>query len=131
MRKRDAGADLPKVNILKIDKDCVLHKDLERRYIRSLVGVCRTEGVRVQRIRSCLSAKHGTHYYVEITPSLDAKTANELQFLCGDDPRRYAYNKARVQTKLPEWSKLFEQPNTKPRTIYKLPYVNSAKHGAH
>jgi len=131
MRRRDANEDLPRVNMLKIDKDCVLHKDLERRYIRHVVNVCRAEEVKVLRIRSCLSARHGVHYYIDITPSLNAKTANELQLLCGDDSRRYGYNKARVESKLVEWSKLFERPNTRLRTIYHLPSVNSARHSQH
>jgi hypothetical protein len=109
----------------------VVHRGLERRYVRHTVSVCRAEGFKVLRIRSCLSARHGTHYYLDIAPSLDAKTANELQLLCGDDSRRYAYNKARVESKLAEWSKLFERPNTRLRTIYRLPSMNAAKHPHH
>ena len=113
---------------MKIDRDCVVHKQLEKRYIRSIVNICRAEGVKVLRIRSCLSARHGVHYYVDVAPSLDAKTTNELQLLCGDDPRRYSFNKARVESKLVEWSKLFERPNTRLRTIYQLPNRGSTTH---
>jgi hypothetical protein len=109
----------------------VVHKNLERRYVRHTVSVCRAEGFTVLRIRSCLSARHGVHYYIDITPSLNAKTANELQLLCGDDSRRYGYNKARVESKLVEWSKLFERPNTRLRTIYRLLSMDAAKHPHH
>ena len=131
MQKRDASADLPRISTLKVDRDCVVHKDLERRYVRHTVSVCRAERFKVLRIRSCLSARHGVHYYIDITPSLNAKTANELQLLCGDDSRRYGYNKARVESKLVEWSKLFERPNTRLRTIYHSLSVNSARHSQH
>lgn len=118
MRRGNANTGLPRISVLKIDRDVVVHKNLERRYIRHAVGICGAEGVKVLRIRCCPSARHGTHYYVDITPSLTAIRANELQLLCGDDPKRYNYNRARIRSKLKEWSKLFERPNARLRTIY-------------
>jgi len=69
------------------------------------------------------SARHGVHYYVDIAPAVDARLANDLQYLCGGDSRRYDFNRARIRSGLAEWSKLFELPNARLRTIYRTTLI--------
>ena len=49
-----------------------------------------------------------------VAPAVSAHIANRLQY----DPKRVAYNKARIESVLPEWNKLFEKPGARLRTIY-------------
>jgi hypothetical protein len=46
--------------------------------------------------------------------------ANNLQLLCGDDAKRYAFNKARIKSGLVGWNKLWWYPNSVLRTVYPL-----------
>ena len=49
----------------------------------------------------------------------DADLANQLQWLLGDDCQRVDFNRARIDSGLDEWSKLFEVPYVRLRTIYR------------
>jgi hypothetical protein len=114
---RDAG---PKpVSILKIDKDCHVEDEWLSDYTRLVITTCQQHGVNVKRIKMCRSQRKGLHFYVDIEPSIEAELANELQWLLGDDCLRVDFNRARVQSKLDEWNKLFEVPNVRFRTIYR------------
>jgi len=117
MRRRPC-VDLPKTGTLKIDIDAQLEADLSERYIQHVVEVCKKHRARVLRVKQSETI-HGRHYYIEINPPVQAHEANVLQFLLCDDARRYAFNKARVDAGFLEWSKLFEPPNARLRTIYR------------
>jgi hypothetical protein len=118
MRRRGASDSLPKEDVLKIDKDCVVDKDLEREYVRTVLDICGKHGIRVLWIRYTNTA-HGVHYYIKINPPVDAMTANALQYLLGDDTKRFGFNKARIKSALVGWNKPFERSNAKLRTLYK------------
>jgi hypothetical protein len=61
---------------------------------------------------------HGRHYCIEIDPPVDAHTANILQYLLGDDPRRVNFNRARINSRLAHWNILFEAVGRKMTTLY-------------
>jgi hypothetical protein len=116
MRRRDASASLPREDLLKIDKDCIVDADLEREYIRTVLDICGKHGLKVLWIKYTDTA-HGVHFYIKIDPPVDAVTANALQYLLGDDTKRFAFNKARIKSSLVGWNKLFERAGTKLRTL--------------
>jgi hypothetical protein len=59
------------------------------------------------------------HYYIKIDLPIDADAANNLQYILGDDAKRVAFNRARIESELREWNKLFEKANTTSRTVYR------------
>jgi len=118
MSKRNASTDLPKVDLLKIDKDCFCKPDLNRKYIETTINTCRRQGVKVIWIKSTRS-RHGMHYYIKINAPIDAEAANNLQYILGDDAKRVAFNRARIESELQEWNKLFEKANATSRTVYR------------
>jgi hypothetical protein len=67
----------------------------------------------------CPSAHKGQHFYIRITPPVQATLANRLHYLLGDDCQRVDFNRARIESGLDEWSKLFERPNVRLRIIYR------------
>lgn len=107
-----------KVNMLKIDKDCFVEREWLDDYVRTVRNICHQHHVRVVSARMCNSRSKGQHFYVEIVPAIDAHLANRLQFLLGDDCRRVDFNRARINSGLNEWNKLFERPETRTRRIY-------------
>ncbi len=119
MRRRDASADLPKESVLRVDKDCNSDAALTREYIRSVIEICRNHGVRVLWIKVTRTA-HGRHFYIRIDPPVKAHTANGLQYLLGDDSKRFDFNRARIRSGLMEWNKLFESAGARLRAIYRL-----------
>ena len=44
--------------------------------------------------------------------------ANRVQWLLRDDCQRVDYNRARIESGLNEWNKLFEVSGKKPRILY-------------
>ena len=110
---------IDKVTILKIDKDCHIECEWLDDYVHTIRTICHLHRVRVVSVRMCNSRSKGLHFYVEITPAIDADLANRLQFLLGDDCRRVDFNRARIHSGLNEWNKLFERIGTRPRTIYR------------
>jgi len=104
--------------VLKVDKDCHVSSRLEREYIEHAVSLLRKHHVIVEWIKATRT-HHGRHYYIKINPALDAHTANDLQYLLGDDANRVDYNRARINSRLEEWNKLFEASGRQLRTIYK------------
>jgi hypothetical protein len=125
MRRRDASANLPKESVLKVDKDCFVDPKLNRDYVRTVIDICSKRGIWVQWIKSTLT-RHGRHFYIKIDPPVKALMTNDLQYLLGDDPRRVAFNKARIKSGLPEWNKLFERIGAVLRTIYRNPLFSDA-----
>jgi len=113
-----ADLDVELVDELKIDKDCFIHKEWLRHYIRLIRSTCRRFGVRVLSIKRCFSESKGEHYYIRIRPAIDANLANMLQWLLGDDCQRVAFNRARIKSGLSGWNKLFEVVGRRLRTIY-------------
>jgi hypothetical protein len=107
MRRRKAKRSLPKEVVLKIDKDFHVDHQLEREYVRNTIATLSQYHIDVRWIR-VTRTQHGRHYYINIDPPVDAPTANRLQYLLGDDPRRFDYNRARINSGLVEWNKLFE-----------------------
>ena len=119
MPRRDASVSLPKTDLLKIDKDCVVDTDLEREYVRTVLNICANHAIKVLWIKRTDTA-HGIHYYIRITPAIDAHSTNRIQYLLGDDPKRVAFNKARIESGLVGWNKLFERAGARLRTIYEI-----------
>jgi hypothetical protein len=111
---------LDKTTLLKIDKDCVVSRKWLDHYVHLvIIPVCRGFGVRVIWVKICSSQRKGFHVYIRIDPPVDAWLALELHFHLGDDCQRCSFNKARVESGLAEWSKLFERPNVRLHTIYR------------
>jgi len=108
-----------RVSVLKIDKDCHVDRDWIQDYLWLILATCKSYGVNVISVKMCHSQHKGLHFYIQITPPIEAKLANKLQFLLGDDCQRVDYNRARIESGLNEWSKLFEKPDCKLRTIYR------------
>ncbi len=111
------NAELPKESLLKIDKDCHASSKLNGEYVQTIVGTCRKHTVKVLWVK-CTRTNRGRHFYIKIEPSVAAKATNDLQYLLGDDARRYAFNKARIESGLEGWNKLFERPGARLRTVY-------------
>jgi hypothetical protein len=109
-----------KTGVLKIDKDCIVSEDWQGNYVRVVRMVCSLFDVTVTQIRSCPSRMKGMHYYIHIKPPVDGGFANELQWLLGDDCSRVDFNRARIESGLREWNKLFEEPERELRTIYRV-----------
>jgi hypothetical protein len=117
MRRGDLSASLPKESLLKVDKDCFVNAKLNRQYLETIVDTCRKHGLKVVWIKS-IQTQHGMHFYIKVDPPVDAHTANSLQYLLGDDAKRVAFNRARIESGLVEWNKLFEAVGRKPSTPY-------------
>jgi hypothetical protein len=83
-----------------------------------IIPICRAFGLTVIWVKICPSRRKGFHVYIRIDPPVSAWLALELHFLLGDDCLRCSF-KARVESGLAEWSKLFERANTKLRAVYK------------
>jgi hypothetical protein len=106
------------VSVLKIDKDCFVDRDWVEDYVHVVViPVCSFFGVAVKSVKICNSKRKGQHFYIEIEP-VDANLANRLQWLLGDDCSRVDFNRARIESGLTEWNKLFEVAGRRLRTIY-------------
>jgi len=118
MRRRDASASIPDTDLLKIDKDCVVNAKLQREYVGTILDICGKRGVEVLWIKRTDTA-HGVHFYIKISPPVDAVMTNNLHYLLGDDSKRVGFNKARIESGLVEWSKLFERANCRMTTIYR------------
>lgn len=114
-----------RIRVLKIDKDCFVEPAWLSDYVDVIRRICKLHGVTVKTVRVTRSRSKGQHFYIEIEPSIDAKLANRLQWLLGDDCRRVDFNRARIKSHLQEWSKLFEEPNRQLRTIYKRPRIST------
>jgi hypothetical protein len=117
MRRGDLSANLPKENLLKIDKDCFVDTKLNGQYVETIVDTCKKHGVTVLSVKST-ETRHGMHFYVRIDPPIDARGANNLQYLLGDDAKRVDFNNARIESGLAKWNKLFEVAGRRLRMIY-------------
>jgi hypothetical protein len=119
MRNTTTNKRLSKISVLKIDKDCIISRDLIRDWIRLVViPTCRAYGVTVLSVATCPSPRKGFHVYAEITRPVHAELAWRLQFLLGDDCKRVSLNRARLRAGFSGWNKLFEPAGTKPKPIY-------------
>jgi len=104
---------------LKIDKDCFVDEDWIDNYVTMIIETCRSFDITVESIRMCKSKRKGLHFYISINPPIEASFANQLQWLLGDDSRRVDFNRARIDSGLDEWNKLFEVAGRKLKTIYR------------
>jgi hypothetical protein len=111
---------------LKIDKDVVVDQKwipdwLEwlEEYLRLILTVCEWHGLKVIAVRTCPSEHKGEHFEIDITPPVPARLANRIHYMLGDDCRRVDLNQARIESDLHRWSKLFQRPNVRLRTIYR------------
>jgi hypothetical protein len=112
---------LRKIHVLKIDKDCVVGRDLLQDWIRLVVvPACRAYGVTVISVATCPSQRKGFHAYAKVAPPVHAELAWRLQFLLGDDCKRVSLNRARWRAGFSGWNKLFEGISPKLRTVYRL-----------
>jgi hypothetical protein len=121
MRKKNGRRGTSMVSQLKIDKDIHVDRAWIQDYVRAIVLVCETKGVKVTSIRMCHSKRKGTHHYVDIQPAVRPELANRLQWLLGDDCLRVDYNRARIESGLVEdadWNKLFERIGQRYVTLY-------------
>ncbi len=117
MRKRKGNANLPKESVLKIDKDCHVAAKLNYEMVQNIIDTCGKRGLNTLWIKTTRTA-HGRHFYIKIDLPIEAEETNDLQYLLGDDAKRYAFNKARIESGLPEWNKLFEKPAAGLTRIY-------------
>jgi hypothetical protein len=109
---------LPKITVLKIDKDCYVHADWIKDWIHiAALPICNSFGLRVNYIRMTKTRK-GLHYYIGISPPVHADLANRLHWLLGDDCRRVDFNRARIKVGYANWSKLFEQEDARIIQLY-------------
>jgi hypothetical protein len=106
-----------KESVLKVDKDCHIDRQLERVYVQESVAMLRKYHLKVLSI-TATRTRHGRHYYFEIDQPVDAHTANNLQYLLGDDAKRVGFNEARINSKLAHWNILFEAVVGKLWTLY-------------
>jgi hypothetical protein len=110
---------LAKISVLKIDKDCVVGRDLLQDWIRLVViPTCRAYGVTVISVAMCPSQRKGFHVYAEIDRPVHAELAWRLQFLLGDDCKRVSLNRARLRAGFSGWNKLFEELGRGFRVLY-------------
>lgn len=105
--------------MLKVDKDCFVDKEWLDAYVGIIIQTCNSYNVTVEAIKMCYSKSKGFHLYITISPEIDSVLANMLQWLLGDDCRRVDYNRARIESDLSEWNKLFEVANRRLKTIYR------------
>lgn len=105
--------------MLKVDKDCFVDKEWIDAYVEVIMQICDNYDLTVQTIKMCNSKKKGLHFYITISPIIDSVLANMLQWLLGDDCRRVDFNRARIESDLAEWNKLFEVANRRLKTIYR------------
>jgi hypothetical protein len=124
MRRRHEKRIL-KTNVLKIDKDCHVSPELNLEYVRTILQTCRKYELKVLWVKSSRS-RHGMHFYIKIKPALEHHVANNLQYLLGDDAKRVAFNRARIESGSDEWNKLFERVNARLTTVYRNYYIRSA-----
>ena len=108
------------MNELKIDKDCFVDQDWIESYIKVIVDICSKRGITAESIKMCNSKKKGLHFYVKINPPIEPSLANQLQWLLGDDSQRVDFNRARIESGLVEWNKLFEVASRRLKTIYSV-----------
>lgn len=106
---------------LKIDKDCFVDQDWIDNYVEVIIETCRSFGITVESIRMCNSKRKGLHFYIAINPPVESMLANRMQFLLGDDSLRVDFNRARIESGLEEWNKLFEVAGRRLKTIYRQP----------
>jgi len=106
---------------LKIDKDCFVDEDWIDNYVTMIIGKCRSFGITVESIRMCKSKRKGLHFYITIYPPIEPEIANRIQWLLGDDSKRVDFNRARIDSGLREWNKLFEVAGRRLKTIYRRP----------
>ena len=118
MQTRNRKRSLARTSALKIDKDCSVDPSLNMEYVRIILQICRRYAIKVLSIKSSKSP-HGTHFYVKIKPAVHAHVANNLQYLLGDDAKRVAFNRARIESGLAEWNKLFERSSMDMTTVYR------------
>lgn len=118
MRRGDPSASLPKQDVLKIDKDCFVDARLNGQYVETILDTCKKHSVTVLSVKST-KTRHGMHFYIGIDPPVDAHTANNLQYLLGDDSKRVAFNNARIDSGLAKRNKLFEVASRRLRTVYR------------
>ena len=115
LRRSESG----KVSELKIDKDCFVDRWWMENHTELIVCECQKRKITVESIKKCNSKRKGYHLYIKIKPAIDSNLANFLQWLFGDDARRVGFNRARIESGLLEWNKLFEIPCRRLRTIYR------------
>lgn len=111
--------------MLKVDKDCNVDPDLNREYVHAVIETCREHGVTVLWIKVTRTA-HGRHFYIGVDPPVEAHKENRLQYLLGDDSKRFDFNRARIRSGLAEWNKLFERIRAPLTTIYCRPVFSGA-----
>jgi hypothetical protein len=111
-------SSLPRESVLKVDKDCHTDSELEKKYIQDALAILSSCGITVLKIEATTTS-HGRHYYFYLAEPVDAHTANRLQYRLGDDAKRVDYNRARINSGLVGWNKLFESIGRKLRTIYR------------
>lgn len=105
--------------VLKLDCDCWVSKRLLDDWVRFVaIPVCQAHGFPILTIQLAPSEHKGFHFLVTLEGDPTSEVANALQFLLGDDRKRYSSNRARIRAGLKEWNRLWEPPHQKWQTIY-------------
>lgn len=110
-----------KTSELKVDQDCFVDQEWLEDFIAHARIICKHFGISVKSIRVCESKRRGLHFYIAISPPVEATLANRLQWLLGDDSMRVDFNRARIGAGFTEWNKLFEVIGRRLKTIYRAP----------
>jgi hypothetical protein len=113
------GKKMSRISVLKIDKDIHVDRSCVRDYIDAIRVICQTKKVRVTSVEMS-HTKKGQHFYIGIQPPISAHSANRLQYLLGDDPRRVDYNRARIRSGYSDWNKLFEDLGRRFWILYRI-----------
>ncbi|MFC1506513.1 hypothetical protein ACFLQ6_05510 [Thermoproteota archaeon] len=111
-------SDVELTSELKIDRDIIVDEDWIQNYVEEILSVCKRFNIQVLSIKKCNSKRKGIHFYIKINPPIDPALANKLQWLLGDDDKRVAFNRARIESGLNEWNKLFEKSKVNFKIIY-------------
>jgi hypothetical protein len=118
MREKVVEPKLGKESVAKVDKDCHIDRQLERQWVRVALVILRMHHESVEWIKATRT-RHGNHYYIKIDPPVSAKTANNLQYLLGDDANRVDRNRARINSEDAYWNRLFEDLGRRKVTLYR------------
>ncbi len=118
MRKHQGEHRVPNTALVKVDKDCLVDSNWVKEWVALTLTVAAWHNRSVKTVKICRSLKKGWHAYVELNEPVDATTANRIAWILGDDATRTDYNRARIESGMQEWSKMFERVNVRLLTTY-------------
>ena len=96
-----------RTNLLKLDIDFKPSLRWLIIWRRERVIMLEKMGYDVDHISIVPSSKRGIHVFIKLAKKITARTANMLQWLCGDDPSRVDINNWRIERGIENWNILF------------------------